>query len=664
MKFLITYSKLRGRVLDYPFSITLSEFINDIFEKNSESEAISSIEIEFILKNIIKNLDLNFYDFLEDTSELASFFIKLKTNEYDVNKLPFEAIKKQEIILIFNEYNKFLQTNNLADLGDIEKFVRDYTKENEIEVLADNFEIGKVDFFRSKLEKEIFNNLKKEYLKESLSNKKAQIKQIECFDKFDEVKKALHLARKFIENNEEIKIIVSNLDEYFEIFEALSENYGIGVYSTKGVSLHKLIYKYPHKIKELKQKAKIIQNRLKELNIKITLKEIEEKLLEERILEKNLIELTEPNQIFSYKNIKNLIFVGVNLDNVPPQTTKGMFYIKDLYEDNSFYESELFFKRMQEISQNLFVIYQKDKKSIILEEYKEEPIIHQIHNIESSRPYENSYKSEIKKFSASQINTYQNCPRAYFYKYILNLRDKKEESLEMEAVDKGSIMHKAFELMTLHYYKCGVLKENEYYINKAFRKYEKDDVFTAIFKTHLYNMLTSFREYLKTFKNPKTELTFYLDKNLKITDRDNYFIKGIIDRIDIDEEINIVDYKSKKEDKIDTSKTEDVANLKDVQLGLYFYWAKKRYDKPTTASLVSFNNDSYEMKEFVKMQECDEPKISRKKLQNVCYNEEYENNLKNTIFEVKSKIENGEFDTNEEAKCEWCDFINICKGKK
>jgi len=159
MKFLITYSKLRGKLLNYPFVKTLNEFIRDTFEKNSKLEVISMIEVEIILKNIIKNLNLTFFDYLEDTSELAKFFIKLKTNEYNVDNLPFEKGKKQEIIQIFNEYNNFLKKNNLADLGDIEKFVLDYVKKNKEEVFADKFEFDNVKFFKSKLQEKIFNGL-------------------------------------------------------------------------------------------------------------------------------------------------------------------------------------------------------------------------------------------------------------------------------------------------------------------------------------------------------------------------------------------------------------------------------------------------------------------------------------------------------------------------
>jgi len=668
MKKLITYSKLRGRVLNYPFTMTLSEFINEVFENNSKSKAISMIEIEFILKDIIKKLNLEFFDYLEDTSELAEFFIKLKTNEYDVNNLPFEKIKKQEIKNIFNEYNEFLKKNNLADLGDVEKFVLDYVKNSKQKVLADKFEYKKVKFFRSKLEDKIFNELEKEFLEEKVGENNSQIKEIECFDEFDEVKKALKFARELIDKGEEVKIIVCNLDKYFEIFEAMSVNYGVGVYSTKGVTLHKIKgkYKYHPKVKEAEQKAEIIKNKLETLGIEVEKKEILDKLLEERILEKNLIELTEPNQVFVYKDIENLIFVGANLDTFLKTSKKSPFYVKDLYEDTDFFKSELYFERMKNIAKNLYVVYQKDKKSVILENYSKEKITHQLHNIESKKEYLPSVKVKVEKFSASQINTYLNCPRAYFYKYVLYLQPLVDESKEMEAFDKGSIMHKVFELITLHYHKCGVLRENEYYIQKAFKKlkYSKDDIFTEIFKSELNKILDSFKECIKNAKNPKVEKSFYLDENLNIANKDNYFIKGVIDRIDIDKEIKIVDYKSSKESGTNTQKVQEIIELKNVQLPLYFYWAKKKYNKPTTAVLVSFRNDDFKKVEFVKIKECDEPKILRGNSQWVCYNDKYEENLKNVIFEIRKKIEDGFFDVNEEADCEWCEFRKICGGER
>ena len=141
----------------------------------------------------------------------------------------------------------------------------------------------------------------------------------------------------------------------------MSINYGVSVYSTKGVSLHKINSKNPShlKIKETKIQAKIIQNRLQKLNIQITQKDILDKLLEDRILEKKLIEITEPNQAFVYKDIENLIFVGANLDTFPVSIRKTPFYVKDLYEDDTYFASKLFFERMKSIANNMFIFYQK-----------------------------------------------------------------------------------------------------------------------------------------------------------------------------------------------------------------------------------------------------------------------------------------------------------------
>ena len=99
------------------------------------------------------------------------------------------------------------------------------------------------------------------------------------------------------------------------------------------------------------------------------------------------------------------------------------------------------------------------------------------------------------------------------------------------------------------------------------------------------------------------------------------------------------------------------------QLGLYTLWAKQQYGKRVYASLVTFNtgNADADYVEFASLKEFDEPTYSRNKPQYGCYNEEYEQALKERIFEVKSKIEQGDFNVNEDADCTWCGFKKICE---
>jgi CRISPR/Cas system-associated exonuclease Cas4 (RecB family) len=47
----------------------------------------------------------------------------------------------------------------------------------------------------------------------------------------------------------------------------------------------------------------------------------------------------------------------------------------------------------------------------------------------------------------------------------------------------------------------------------------------------------------------------------------------------------------------------------------------------------------------------------------ICYNDEFENKLKNIIFQVKENIENGEFKINE-PDCDYCSYVKICDYKE
>ncbi len=176
-------------------------------------------------------------------------------------------------------------------------------------------------------------------------------------------------------------------------------------------------------------------------------------------------------------------------------------------------------------------------------------------------------------------------------------------------------------------------------------------------------MLENFVPYAKTLQNSLVEQRFYLDKELKPCTKEEHFIVGFIDRIDINDEITIVDYKSSKRDSVDTKRVEDIIEIKDLQLGLYALWAKQKYGKKVNASLLTFNtgNEELDYVEFANLKECDQPEYSRNKPQFACYNEEYEQALKDRIFEVKENIEQGRFDINEEADCTWCDFKKICE---
>ncbi|GAB6044727.1 hypothetical protein JCM11957_03250 [Caminibacter profundus] len=221
-------------------------------------------------------------------------------------------------------------------------------------------------------------------------------------------------------------------------------------------------------------------------------------------------------------------------------------------------------------------------------------------------------------------------------------------------------MHKAFELIVKDYPN---LKDIDYYKQKALEEIELNEtIFKKLYEVELIDLIEKFIEYLKEedIKNSLTEVEFYLDEDLNIANEDNYFLKGYIDRIDINEEVEIIDYKSSKKENLDYKKIEEIQNLKDLQLGIYAIYAKQKYKKPVTASLLTFKPEKLK---FATLKECDKPEIKRKKPQYACYNPEYEKKLKSKVKEIKEKISQGYFiyDNSDEEVCEWCEFKLICK---
>jgi len=176
-------------------------------------------------------------------------------------------------------------------------------------------------------------------------------------------------------------------------------------------------------------------------------------------------------------------------------------------------------------------------------------------------------------------------------------------------------------------------------------------------------LLTKFVDYyiekadeFEHFKNTEFEKEFALDsklKHYKLKDKEDkdYFIKGFIDRFDnLEKSINIIDYKSKKVERPDKDKQEEVNTQKDIQLALYILFAKQQYPNKTYDShLLSFKGNEKGVK-FATLSNND------------VYDDAYEESLKKLIFTTKDNIENGKFvfNNSDEKMCGWCDYKFIC----
>lgn len=302
--------------------------------------------------------------------------------------------------------------------------------------------------------------------------------------------------------------------------------------------------------------------------------------------------------------------------------------------------------------------------------------------------------------SASQINKYLSCPLAYLYSNKIRLQapDQKDEGFDV--MEQGSLLHLCYELFgkKIKKTKSRIREQEELYAlmyEVSIEAYNHKDtveprgkeklvenihhkIFLATLQAGLKDerdagLLAKFVDYyierseeFEYFQNTEFEKEFALDNDLKPytlknEDDKNYFIKGFIDRFDdLESNVNIIDYKSKKigsKSGKHKETQEKIDELKDVQLALYILYAKQAYQgKEYYSSMLSFKGDS--------------KAAHFGELVNDAYNDEYEAKLKGIIFDTKESIENGAFwfENSDENACGWCDFRFICHedvlGKK
>jgi hypothetical protein len=298
--------------------------------------------------------------------------------------------------------------------------------------------------------------------------------------------------------------------------------------------------------------------------------------------------------------------------------------------------------------------------------------------------------------SASQINSYNSCPLSYLYKNKVKIKAPRQNEEGFDAMEQGSLMHLCFELFgksikNHHIMTTDLIELSNLMYEKSIEAYNHKDtrepmgkdimvenIHHQIFLSNLQaglkdtrskGLLAKFVDYyikhaeqLKYFKNTEFEKEFILDNDLKpyelkSNDDKNYFIKGFIDRFDnLDDHINVIDYKSKKmSSNIDKDKQEEITTLKDVQLALYILYSSQAYpDKDYKAHLLTFKGDNLYYN-FANLSTIDEKDT-------VLYNEEYANKLREVIYGTKAKIEAGNFtfDSSDEKYCGYCDFKHMC----
>lgn len=315
---------------------------------------------------------------------------------------------------------------------------------------------------------------------------------------------------------------------------------------------------------------------------------------------------------------------------------------------------------------------------------------------------------KVNHLSASQLSSYAKCPLRYLY--LNRLRINAPRTLEdgFDVAQKGTLMHSCFENFSkkiksnttyslndfMKVMKESLEEEYEIYINDENNEIEEENIYHKLFKSELQKGLSqddsinsensnndgllakfvkyydAHKEELNYLSNSEFEKEFALDcefnpYEIQNDEDKNYFIKGFIDRYDnLENKINIIDYKSKKADGVLQDKLDEIKEFKDFQLGLYTLFARRLNDnqKDIDSSLLTFKTKN-NFTQFARVTTNEEliPQ-NKKKDTGVLYDDIFEENLISNIKNIQEKIEEGNFifDSSDEKHCEYCEIAFMC----
>ena len=741
--------------------ITLDSLILELFESRSFEIIIDETIASSIIYKIIQANKIEYFSYLSEDAvslnTIYNFIVKCKRNGVTFETL-LEGKKLNAIVEIDKAYQEYKQVNNLVDIADIEQSVLEnwdtYFDDSYNEIYVDSFEIEEISYIKSKNQKQILDKLSKYKTIAPITVTSSDTKIIkpsnEVFDNIDEVKTAIRITRKLLEDgvkSNDILIVASDIQEYAPLYKLFLPEFKTKGYSSIGTSLSSFYntsnLQVQIALNGYKAQIQSLELLYKKLNLTLstTLKESIKasiSLLDEKIG----IEITEPNQIVGLsRRYKHIIFIGTDINHFPPKASDNFLYtydddLKYFCANNYFTSSQTQLNELKRLSDNLYIVTasysgKRELTPSILIDSEFDEIIDvsniksvsqlalnnqtQIPDVNTKKYYEsivsqsftaydgNGVKGlEATHLSASQINKYLSCPLAYLYANKVKLKAPSQDEEGFDVMEQGSLMHLCYELFGIYIKEHSIKSTDKDELYKlmykiSFEAYTHQDtveprgkpklvenihhkIFLSTLQAGLKDdrhlgLLAKFVDYyieradeFEFFKNTEFEKEFALDSELKpytLKDKDdkNYFIKGYIDRFDnLSNEINIIDYKSKKvESKIHQETQDKIDELKDIQLSLYILYASQEYpESKYLASLVSFKADKNADRTTGK-KEYNFANLS-KDGESKTYDSKFEVELKELIYDTKTNIESGKFvfDNSDEKMCKWCDIKHIC----
>ena len=508
----ITYSNQKARDLKkegllQPFdtAVSLSRLILDTYEQHHFETIVDDMLGASIIHHIIRAEKVAYFDYLQSGDEslftIFDFILKCRRNG-----IAFDALlggeKLKAMQAIDRAYQEFKKKHYLADLADVERCVLEEWSSSALqeysEVYVDDFTVGEIDFVDSKWQAELLEKLAglpRIENKAKNDNQAVLIKpEQEVFDAVDEVRTALKIIRKLLENGEDVDdilVVASGIGEYAPLYKLFLDEYGLKGYSSAGTPLSAFHHHGDPKAAQVFRQYKQQLASAKALYGKLGLKmdsSAEERLKASMKLadEPVGIELTEPNQLVGLdRSYGHIIFIGTDINHFPPQAQDNFLYTYEqeleYFCANDYYKSsKTHFDELRRIAENLYIITAgySDKRelvpSILIPKQIDKTIdlggIKSVNELalenravmtdDEMRAYCESISSEalsrfdgmdvkgvvVDHLSASQINKYLSCPLSYLFNNKMRLKAPDQPEEGFDVMQKGSLMHLCYEL--------------------------------------------------------------------------------------------------------------------------------------------------------------------------------------------------------------------------
>ena len=266
-------------------------------------------------------------------------------------------------------------------------------------------------------------------------------------------------------------------------------------------------------------------------------------------------------------------------------------------------------------------------------EWDDNPFRNEVNNVLDDKKIELNLKKP--SLSATSIQTYNQCPLKYKYKYI----DAIPSAPEKLYFQLGKVIHKVLELFHKLEYNSledllRLLDENWQEGGYKYKLQEEQNRLDA------NNMLNNYWQYFQN--NPVNKI---ITEHWFSFETEHAYLSGKCDRIDINknDKISIIDYKTSK-----ISKTENEIK-KDIQLGIYALFSSVHGVEMNDGKIIHNIPEKISML-FLRE---NNPEVT------VQFNSDDIEKFNKQIKLTAESIKRCEFEGSKGKHCEWCDFREL-----